>query len=292
MTHDHDHCCGHDHDHSHDHAHDHAHAPASLHACHHHGSLSEHHAGVDAVCLDHVSYRYGNVEALSDVTLHIEAGCNLGIIGPNGGGKTTLLKIILGQLTGYTGSVHVMGLTPDEVTRRGDVVGYVPQQHHFERRFPVNVRQVITMGLAGKTGLFRKHRREDLERVEELMKLVGVGELATRPIGQLSGGQQQRVFIARALAAGPKVLLMDEPTVGVDLAGQRRFADLIHNLHAQLGLTVVIVSHDLRSIAASCERVACLARTVHYHDSTQGLTAELLQEVFNHDIAPILEATA
>jgi zinc transport system ATP-binding protein len=226
---------------------------------------------------------------LSDVTLHIETGCNLGIVGPNGGGKTTLLKVILGLLEGYSGSVRVMGLSPREVCRRGDLVGYVPQRHDFESRFPVNVRQVVRMGLVGKAGLLRRYAAEDIERVEALMAHVGVADLARRPIGDLSGGQQQRVFIARALAAGPKLLLMDEPTVGVDVAGQRQFAELIHSLHEKLGLTVVIVSHDLRAVAAGCGKVAVLNRTVHYHDSTEGLTTDLLQEVFRHDIAPVLE---
>jgi zinc transport system ATP-binding protein len=145
------------------------------------------------------------------------------------------------------------------------------------------------MGLVGKTGLFRRYRKEDLERVEQLIEQVGISHLADRPIGDLSGGQQQRAFIARALAAGPKVLLLDEPMVGIDVAGQQQFGELIQRLHRDLALTVLIVSHDLRSVAASCERVACLARTLHYHDSPQGLTAELLQEVFNHDIVAVVK---
>jgi len=272
--------CGHDHHH-------HDHNTSARHVCTHHG-LGEHDPSVDAICVDNVSFRYGNVEALQNVTLHIESGCNLGIIGPNGGGKTTLLKIILGLLEGYTGAVKVAGLSPKQVCKHGDVVGYVPQHHHYERRFPVTARQVARMGLTGKTGLFRKHAAEDIDRVEQLLDRVGIRDVADRPIGTLSGGQQQRVFIARALAAGPSILMLDEPTVGVDQAGQKRFADLIHGLHEDLGLTVVIVSHDLRSIAASCGKVACLARTLHYHDSPAGLTPELLQEVFDHDIMPAL----
>lgn len=281
-------CCGHDHDHDHDHA---PHHGGSLHECHH-GSLAEHRDTSDALCIDHVSFRYGNLQVLDNVTLHVESGCNLGIIGPNGGGKTTLLKLVLGLLDGYEGSIKVAGLSPKQVCRRGDVVGYVPQHHHYERRFPVTARQVARMGLTGKTGLFHRHAREDLDHVEQLLDRVGVREVADRPIGTLSGGQQQRVFIARALAAGPRILMMDEPTVGVDLSGQKKFADLIHRLRSELDLTVVIVSHDLRSIAATCARVACLARTVHYHDAPEGLTTELLHEVFDHDIAPILESTA
>jgi zinc transport system ATP-binding protein len=251
-----------------------------------HGSLAEHHPRADAICIDHVSHSYGKVQALSDITLHVGQGCILGIIGPNGGGKTTLLNIVLGQIEDYQGSVSVMGMTPRQACRKGDVVGYVPQHHGFERRFPVTVRQAVQMGLVGKTGLFRRYAPDDLQRVEQLLEQTGIAHLADRPIGQLSGGQQQRAFIARALAPGPSILLMDEPTVGIDIAGQQQFGQLIHRLHSELNLTVIIVSHDLRSVAASCEQVACLARTLHYHDSPTGLTSEILHEVFRHDIAP------
>lgn len=283
--------------------------PSTAHAhncAHDHGgnSLAEHTA-VDAICLDHVSYRYPasgaegassgqanghNGWALKDITLHVEAGCNLGIIGPNGAGKSTLVKILLGLLTNYQGTVQIMGMTPAQACRRGGIVGYVSQRHEVEWRFPVNVRQVVMMGLVGKTGLFRRHRREDQDYALQMMEQVGVMPLADRPIGDLSGGQQQRTFIARALAAKPKVLILDEPMVGVDEAGQAQFADLIHALHQTLGLTVLIVSHDLQAIAAGCNRVACLNQKIHYHDAPGGLTQEVLGEVFHHDIASILKS--
>ncbi|MEX0741649.1 MAG: ABC transporter ATP-binding protein, partial [Phycisphaeraceae bacterium] len=235
-----------------DHIADHHHHHHSHAGCHH-GTLGEHHGRADAICIDHLSFRYGSVQALRDVTLHVENGCILGIIGPNGGGKTTLLKILLGLLEGYQGSVEIMGHHPRDVCRHGQLVGYVPQRHEYERRFPANVRQVVRVGLAGRAGLLRRYRKDDLARVEHLMHQVGVSELADRPIGNLSGGQQQRVFIARALAAGPSILLLDEPTIGIDVSGQQRFAELIRKLHEEHGLTVVIVSHDLRAVAASCE---------------------------------------
>ena len=266
-----------------------AHTHDSHHVCAH-GALDEHHGEVDAICLDDVSYAYDGHEALHDVTLHIETGCCLGVIGPNGGGKTTLLRIILGLLGGYTGRASVLDMAPAEVCRRGDVIGYVPQHHEFERRFPVSVRQVVRMGLVGRTGLLRRTRRDDLDYAEQIMQQVGVADLVDRPIGDLSSGQQQRVFIARALACRPKILLLDEPLVGVDLAGQQQFAELIHQLHDALGLTLVVVSHDLRAVAGSCGKVAVLNRSIHYHDSPAGLTADLLHEIFRHDIAPILGA--
>jgi ABC-type Mn2+/Zn2+ transport system ATPase subunit len=281
-------CCGHDHGHSHAHAH--THGPGD--ACSHGGDLATH-APRDVVCLDRVSYRYPGQDgssrfALRDVTLHVADGCKLGIIGPNGAGKTTLIKILLGLLTNFEGHVSVHGQSPQDACRRGNVIGYVPQRHEAEWRFPVTARQVVVMGLTGKTGLFRRHAADDLNYVDHLMQRVGVTDLANRPIQALSGGQQQRLFIARALAPRPKVLLLDEPMVGIDEAGQRQFHDLIDELHRSLRLTILIVSHDLRAIAAGCERVACLNQTIHYHDAPQGLTPAVLREVFQHEIANVL----
>ena len=265
-----------------------------------HGSLAEHRAGSDAICLDRVSFGYPAVRgtperplALRDVTLHVEQGCSLGIIGPNGAGKTTLLKIILGLLDGFRGNVKVLGMSPLAACRQGGIVGYVPQRHDAEWRFPLTVRQVVRMGLIGKTGLLRWYSCADRQYVEQLMEQLGIAALADQPIGDLSGGQQQRRFIARALAAKPKILILDEPLVGVDEAGQRQFAELSHRLHHGLldgasngsangsasasPLTLVIVSHDIRAIAASCSRVACLNQTIHYHDSPAGLTGGVLR---------------
>ena len=276
--------------------HDHAHHDHGAHGCQH-GPLAEHRPAQDAICLDHVSFRYapeaigrdGEALALKDVTLHVEQGCNLGIIGPNGAGKSTLIKIMLGLLEGYTGSVKMAGLSPAEACKRGDIIGYVPQRPTVEWRFPVTGAQVVRMGLVGKTGLLRWHRKADRDYADELMRRVGVFDLRDRPIGELSGGQQQRLFIARALVARPRILILDEPTVGIDEAGQQQFAQLIHELHESLGLTVVIVSHDIQAIAAGCNRVACLRQSIHYHDSPEGLTPAVLSEVFEHEIRPVME---
>jgi zinc transport system ATP-binding protein len=159
----------------------------------------------------------------------------------------------------------------------------------LEWRFPVSVRQVVMMGLVGKTGLFRRHSRQDQDYALQIMEKVGIMALADRPVGDLSGGQQQRTFIARALAARPRVLILDEPMVGVDEAGQHQFARLIHDLHQSLNLTVLVVSHDLQAVAAGCNRVACLNQRIHYHDAPGGLTQAVLREVFQHDIVPVLE---
>ena len=264
-----------------------------------HGSLDQHRPTQDAICLDNVSYRYppqalqGRADhgpyAIRNVTLHVQQGCNLGIIGPNGAGKSTLIKIMLGLLEGYTGSVQVMNRSPRQACRQGDILGYVPQRADVEWRFPLTATQVVRMGLVGKTGLLRRYSRQDKAYADHIMQRVGIEHLRHRPVGELSGGQQQRLFIARALVAKPPILLLDEPLVGIDEAGQKQFAQLIHELHEQLNLTVVIVSHDIQAIAAGCNRVACLKRTIHYHDAPQGLTPEVLAEVFEHEIAAVIK---
>ena len=281
------------HDHHHDCGHDHHHDHALDHATHDLGT----HAAEDLICLQNVSYRYPGrkadgagegVVALKDVTLHVNRGENLGIIGPNGAGKTTLLKILLGMLEGYAGHVSILGMSPREAIRRGGVIGYVPQRANVDWQFPISAEQVVRMGLTGKTGLFRRHSLKDRAYARQIMERVGILPLKDRPIGELSGGQQQRCFIARALASRPPILILDEPLVGVDEAGQQQFAKFIHELHESLQLTVIIVSHDLQAIAAGCNRVACLKQSIHYHAAPAGLTKEVLTEVFNHEIAPVL----
>ncbi len=243
--------------------------------------------GQPAVSFRGVTYSYdGKREALSNITLDVAQGERLGVLGPNGGGKSTLLKLTLGLLPLQRGELTVFGLPPREARQRG-LIGYVPQRIEAELRFPLSVRQVIEMA-AGveKRGLARLTADEQ-RHAAEAMDAVGIADLADRPIGQLSGGQLQRVMIARALSIRPRMLLLDEPMVGVDVAGQRRFADLLKGLHESFGLTMLIVSHDLRAIASGCDRVACLSRTLHSHTAPEGLTPQVLAEVFRHDVAGI-----
>ncbi len=227
-----------------------------------------------------------SVWRLDRITLTVNEGERLGVLGPNGGGKSTLLKLTLGLLTGNTGQIRVFGYSPEEARGRR-LIGYVPQRNTAELKFPLTVRQVVEMGaklgLAPWKGL-SSGQREDVERA---MRLVGAADLASQHVGSLSGGQLQRVLIARSLASKPKLLLLDEPTVGIDVAGQQQFADLLRHLHDDLKLTVMVVSHDIRTVAAGCDRVACLSRTLHSHTAPEGLTPAVLAEVFRHDVAAI-----
>jgi zinc transport system ATP-binding protein len=232
------------------------------------------------------AYDQRSEPVISGVSLDVHRGERLGILGPNGGGKSTLLRLLLGELTPTSGEVRVLGESP-RAARSAGRVGYVPQRVTAELGFPLSVRQVVEQAVAVRVAPWRGLGREARARVARSLELVGAADLASRPIGRLSGGQRQRVLIARAVAAEPEVLLLDEPTVGIDVAGQQRFGAMLDTLRTELGLTVVVVSHELATIAATSDRVACLRRSLHFHDSPHGLTPEVLAELFSHDVAVI-----
>ncbi|HLL88059.1 MAG TPA: metal ABC transporter ATP-binding protein [Tepidisphaeraceae bacterium] len=234
-----------------------------------------------------LDFAYRDQLVLKHVDLAVEAGSTLGVIGVNGGGKTTLVKLLLGLEEPTRGTITVAGLSPRRAVGRGDLVGYLPQNPSPPAGFPISVRQVARLGLVGKTGLLRAYRKDDLQFVDHLLDRVGIADLANLSIGQLSGGQQQRAYIARALAARPKLLVLDEPTTGIDRRGQQQFIDSLQQLKAELGLTVVFVSHDLRAVTAISDRIACLNVTLHYHDTPQRLPADLVYRMFACDLEAI-----
>lgn len=243
------------------------------------------HLGDEAICVQGLTYIYpdGSV-ALRDVNLHVRTGSSLAVIGPNGAGKTTLLKILLGLLDGYQGSVIIMGMAPQQARQAGGQISCVPQRATVDWRFPICVREAVRLGLAGRTPLLRRYRRDDLDFVDHLMDMLELTPLADRPVGALSGGQQQRVLIGRALAPRPRLLLLDEPTVGVDEPTQQKFHALMGRVHREFGLTLVLVSHDLRAVLASCQRVACLNQMLHFHDVPEQLAPDVLTRVFKCEL--------
>ncbi len=243
------------------------------------------HIGDEAICVERLTYTYpdGSI-ALKDINLHVQAGSSLAIIGPNGAGKTTLLKILLGLLTDYQGTVTVLGESPLAVRRLGGWLTCVPQRAAVNWRFPVCVREAVQLGLVGRTGFLRWYNKNDLRYVERILEVLDIASLANRPVGALSGGQQQRVLIGRALAPQPKVLLLDEPTVGVDEPTQQIFHDLMGRLQREFDLTLVIVSHDLRAVLSSCQRVACLNQMLHFHDVPEHLGQDVLSRVFRCEL--------
>jgi zinc transport system ATP-binding protein len=230
------------------------------------------------------AYRRGAQPVLKGVDLRIEAGTTLGLIGPNGGGKTTLIRLLLGLLEPTAGTLRIGGLSPRQAIRRGDVVGYLPQNAQPAPSFPLSARQVVRLGLSGKTGLLHGYAKDDLAFADSLLDRVGVADVADKPVGSLSGGQLQRVYIARALAPRPMLLLLDEPTTGIDRPGQQRFIEFVQGLKTELGLTVVFVSHDLRAVSSISDRIACLNVTLHYHDVPDRMPADLVYQMFACDL--------
>lgn len=243
-----------------------------------------------AVSIRNVTFAYGGGEpVLERITFDVPHRARLGILGPNGGGKSTLLKLMLGLLHPASGSIEVLGRSPRDATRRR-LVGYLPQRLDAAWSAPLTVKQVAGLTAALPLKPWQSMPPETHAHIDRVLELVGVANLSERPIGELSGGQQQRTFIARALAGRPRLLLLDEPTVGIDQSGQAQFARLLETIHRELDLAIVIVSHDLRAIAAGCDDIAVLSRTLHYHASPRGLTPDVLAEVFHHDIAAFAHA--
>jgi len=220
-----------------------------------------------ALAFRDVWVRRGGKFVLREIHFAVPPGSVFGLIGPNGGGKTTLLKVALTLLEPARGEVLVFGKPWHEHPAPGPSIGYTPQHHHHLPRFPVSVRQVVQMGRYGKVGLCRPLSRADRDTVEHCLELVGMRPLAKRPIDELSGGQKQRVFIARALAADPQLLLLDEPTAGVDTAARDQFYELIRDLQQRLSLTIILATHDIGMVLKHCDLVGCLNETITVHDT-------------------------
>lgn len=221
-----------------------------------------------------VTVRYADVLALEHVDLAVWPHDFVGIIGPNGGGKSTLLKVILGLVQPESGVVSVLGGPPAKSRR---AVGYVAQRPSFDREFPASVWDVVLMGRYPLTGLLRRYGAADIVAAEQALDRVGMYEARGKQIGRLSGGEQQRVFIARALVGRPELLLLDEPLAGVDPAMQSGLYELLGELRRSL--TVVMVSHDIGAISVHVESIVCLNRRLFHHGSRE-LSPEILEATY------------
>jgi len=231
-------------------------------------------ANGEIVKLEDIWMRYDGIHVLEDINLSIHHGDFLGIIGPNGGGKTTLLKIILGLLKPTRGQVTY----PEHTLEQGrKLVGYVSQHNLFDRDFPASIWDVAITGRCKTTGLFRRYSKADKEATARALDTVGMLDLADRQMGKLSGGEQQRVFIARALATKPELLLLDEPTASVDTTTQTEFYELLENLKQDI--SIVIVSHDLSAISIYVDKIACLNVQLYYHGSTE-ISPDVLEATY------------
>jgi len=224
--------------------------------------------------LEDVWVHFDGVPALEEVDLSIQQYDFLGIIGPNGGGKTTLLKVILGLLKPSRGKVTVFGHTPE---KGREFVGYVPQYSLFDRNFPVSVWDVVLMGRLKHKNPFRGYSEADKKLAHDSLETIEMLDFKDAQIGKLSGGQQQRVFIARALVTEPKLLLLDEPMASVDSPMQTELYELFEKLRQRMA--IVLVSHDISAVSIYVDKVACLNRRLFYHN-TKELTAEDLEATY------------
>ncbi|MCG7336392.1 metal ABC transporter ATP-binding protein [Sporosarcina sp. ACRSM] len=215
--------------------------------------------------LDDVSFSYEQSLALDHISLQIGEGEFWALIGPNGSGKSTLLNIILGILKPSSGTVKLFGDDMRSFKQR-ERIGYVSQKSNsFNSGFPATVLEVVRSGLTRKVGLFRSFTKKDEQRAMEVLRIVGMERFAKQNIGELSGGQQQRVFIARALAGKPDLLIMDEPTVGIDQQNVASFYTMLNRLNREHGIAIVLVTHEIDLVTELATHVACLNRTIHFH---------------------------
>ncbi len=225
-----------------------------------------------AVCIENLTVKYRETPAIAGVSLNIEDGDYLGVIGPNGGGKTTLLKAIIGLAPHSSGKVTVYGRKPNNL--RG-LISYVPQITALDKRFPINVNEVVLTGMLNPKFIpFNKYSKNDQKKADELLNRVGIYKLKERMISELSGGEFQKMLIARALAVNPRLLLLDEPTASVDANSREQIFSLLNELNKSM--TIILVTHDLSAVSSHVKKIACLNGKLVYHGGT-----ELNEEIVN-----------
>lgn len=229
------------------------------------------------ISFNDVSFSYGSHLILDDLNFSVDKGDYLAVLGPNGGGKTTLVKLLLGLLKPQKGSISIFGRPPG---RSGDLIGYMPQYTTVSESFPITVRDAVMMGMisSGFKGLFGMNFGSgSSEAVEKALERVGMEDHIHEKVSDLSGGQKQRVFIARAIVGEPELLLLDEPAASVDQAGKTGLYCLLRELNRDM--TVVMISHDISVLGQGVKTVACVNRKVHIHDRPV-ITRELLSEAY------------
>ncbi len=235
------------------------------------------------VLLEGLEVKYGNKTVLENIFLEVYPEEIVCVVGPNGGGKTTLLKVILGLKEYSKGKVLILGNPPDKVNRKE--MGYLPQKENISRNFPVSVFDTVMMGRYAKIGLFKKPGEYDREIVLNCLKTVKVEHLKDENINNLSGGQKQRVFIARALAMEPKILILDEPSTGLDIVAQEDFYKTLKEIKKTKKMAILMVSHDIGVVSTFVDKIACLNKTIHYHGkSGQPIPKDILEKVFGSNI--------
>jgi zinc transport system ATP-binding protein len=210
----------------------------------------------EVIKLENVTYRYNSDLVLENISFKADQGDLLGIIGPNGAGKTTLFSLILGLLEGYQGKITVFG---EDIRNNRKVlkkIGYIPQKNIIDKGFPATVEEIVSLGV---------FERKTKDKIISAIKTVGLLEQKHKRIGELSGGQQQRILIAKALVNEPQLLILDEPTTGIDLETQNKFYALLRKLNSENKITIILASHDLDAINKLANKIACVNRKMSFH---------------------------
>ncbi|MDE3839627.1 zinc ABC transporter ATP-binding protein [Bacillus methanolicus] len=239
------------------------------------------------VKIKNLSYRYEKENVLENINLSIPKGSFLGIVGPNGSGKSTLLKLLLGLLKPQHGEITIFG---EDISRFKDwqKIGFVSQKaNSFNTGFPATVYEVVASGLTKKIGMFKFMKKQYKNQVIHALQSVGMDSFLKKNIGELSGGQQQRVFIARALVSEPELLVLDEPTVGVDSQNVYSFYEMLDELNKKMGITLLLVTHDIGTISDKVTHVACLNKHLHFHGRTsefEQLRLNDFSDYYGHDV--------
>jgi zinc transport system ATP-binding protein len=234
--------------------------------------------------IQNLNFSYNGQSVLANVNFSLRAGDFMVMIGPNGGGKTTLIKLMLGLLKADTGTVRIFGQSPQSVSHR---IGYVPQDVHINKNFPVSALDVVLMGNIRPGRGWSRPSRQDRAAAMEALRLVEMGAFGNQRIGELSGGQKQRVLVARALVTNPELLFLDEPTASIDTKGQGEFYALLKELNKTI--TIIIVSHDLMVISGYVKSVACVNQRFHYHGHAE-ITGEMVEMMYHctaEDTCPV-----
>ncbi len=234
--------------------------------------------------IEGLSFAYNGQAVLQEVGLEVRAGEFVAMIGPNGGGKTTLLKLMLGLLDPDQGTIRVFGRPPCEVSHR---IGYVPQNVHANTEFPISVLDVVAMGKLGPSRKWLRPGGADRIQALKMLDQVGMGAYRDRRIGELSGGQRQRVMVARALVGDPEALFLDEPTASIDARGQQEFFGLLKELNKTI--TIIVVSHDLMVVSGFATAVACVNQRLHYHGQAE-ITRDMIDVMYRcatEEICPV-----
>lgn len=232
--------------------------------------------------IENLDFSYNNdINVLENINIKVSEKDFVGIIGPNGGGKTTLLKLMLGLLKPVKGRIKVLGTTPQKTTNK---IGYVPQYNTTDKLFPINALDVVLMGLADSNSFLPWFSKKQLDRADEVMELVHIQDLRKKTFGELSGGQKQRCLIARAIASSPGILFLDEPTASVDSKVESNIYELLKELNKEV--TIVLVSHDLGFVSTYVNKVACVNKKLAFH-KTADINSQEINKIYNAEMSMI-----